>query len=277
MLRAQGEDTLDFLQGQFSQDLKKLESGRAAYGFWLNQKGKVLGDSWVRVDSPESCLIATLSMTPVALAERLEAYIIADDVELEDQSEDWSAWWVTGPTAQGGLDAQSNSSGGLLGVIEQRPELGWYFAKESPIWPDGWTEGATADWSRCRIALGWPEVPRDLGADDLPQEGGIPEASVALNKGCYLGQEVMARIDATGRVRRCLRTVVGRGTTPEGDRNDIFQDGRVVAELRSRIENSNGTWTGLAMVSLARWSDDHPATLADGQLVELLSAEEAAD
>lgn len=277
VLSAEGEDALEFLQGQFSQDLNKRESGRPAYGFWLNQKGKVLGDAWVRVHSPESCTIFSLGMSAEALTARLEDYLIADDVELEDQSGDWKAWWVAGDSAVEWLRQQPIDDASVACVTDQASGLGWYFAPTLPAWPEGWTEGTAEEWSRHRIALGWPEVPVDLGGDDLPQEGGMPEAAVSLNKGCYLGQEVMARISATGRVRRQLCRVGGEGAVPTGDPEELLQGDRTVGTLRSRVDHPDGGWIGLAMMSLGRWDEQGSLQLADGREVAPEASASAAD
>jgi folate-binding protein YgfZ len=68
-------------------------------------------------------------------------------------------------------------------------------------------EPGPAFWLRARITAGIPSVPRDAGPTDLPQEVGLVSAAVSFNKGCYLGQEIMARLKTRGRVRRQLAPV----------------------------------------------------------------------
>lgn len=254
---------MEFLQGQFSQDLKQVPAGKVTYGFWLTQKGKVFGDAIVRPESAERCLIASWSLTADALRERLDAYIIADDVELEDQTDAWKGWVIAGEQVCSGSAALPVGEDTVWWQGTEEGALGYVLAKLEPEWPANWTEMDESEWARIRIAVKWPEVPVDLGADDLPQEGGRHEVGVSFNKGCYLGQEVMARLEATGRVRRQLTRVSGNGPMPPGDSAELQQDGKTVGKVRSHVTHPDGGWIGLAMVLLARVDLEKPAELKD--------------
>ncbi|MEY2881577.1 MAG: hypothetical protein RLZZ15_3957, partial [Verrucomicrobiota bacterium] len=88
-LRITGEDAARFLQGQFSQDLGKLGAGEAVYGLWLNVKGKVVADSFVlrsATPAPEY-FVGSYFSAAATIRERLEAFVIADDVFVEDLTE----------------------------------------------------------------------------------------------------------------------------------------------------------------------------------------------
>ena len=90
-LRVAGPDALSFLQGQFSQDLRSLAAaapGAApAYGLWLTLKGKVEGDSFIfRGEGPEEFWIGSYFSPAAVIRARLEGFIVADDVTLEDQT-----------------------------------------------------------------------------------------------------------------------------------------------------------------------------------------------
>src|SRR6187549_3322475 len=89
VLRVYGPDANSYLQGQFTQDLR-LEIGASTYGLWLNQKGKVLADSHVRKLAENEYLVVSFSCKAADLRARLESYLIADEVELEDQTSDWA-------------------------------------------------------------------------------------------------------------------------------------------------------------------------------------------
>jgi len=271
VISAHGEDALEFLQGQFSQDLKRLNSGRVAYGFWLNQKGKVMGDAWVQVNSPEACTIFSVSMTADELTERLEAYLIADDVELEDVTAEWQGWWIAGERVRDRVDEGVAGDDAAAWAVPGSWALGWFFAKTPPAWLDQSKCAHVDEWNRARLVAGWPDVPTDLGPGDLPQEGGFADTTISLNKGCYLGQEVMARISAMGRVRRKLMPVMGTGMAPAGDVTEIRQGEKVVGELRSRTSLPDGQWLGLAMMSLAKMQSERPIHLANAGELEILA------
>ena len=111
-------------------------------------------------------------------------------------------------------------------------------------------------------------MPIDVGVNDIPQEGRLAQVGVSFNKGCYLGQEVMARVQNTGRVRRRLISVMGEGEAPsEGDEAIMLGD-RAVGTLRSRVSRNQDDWVGLAMVSEAveRGSEVRLTLASEGSL-----------
>jgi folate-binding protein YgfZ len=103
-------------------------------------------------------------------------------------------------------------------------------------------------WDWARIAAGVPAIPDDLGPTDLPQEGGLEVGVIAYNKGCYLGQEVMARLKNLGQVRRRLHVVRGRGAPP-ARLAVLYQGGKKIGELRSIAQHQEG-FVALAMLAL---------------------------
>lgn len=105
------------------------------------------------------------------------------------------------------------------------------------------------DMERFRIEAGIPAVPRDIGAEDLPNEGGLERDAISYSKGCYLGQEVMARLKTMGQVRRRLMVVEGSGAVPEVLPAEVFVDGKRVGAVRSAVRVGDG-FVGLAMISL---------------------------
>jgi folate-binding protein YgfZ len=120
-----------------------------------------------------------------------------------------------------------------------------------------------------RIEALIPSVPRDVGSEDLPNEGGLDRDAISYTKGCYLGQEVMARLKTMGRVRRKLMRLSGRRAPPEVLPAPLFADGKRIGELRSAAPAEDG-FVGLAMISLLGLgqrkllglSPDGPADLA---------------
>jgi hypothetical protein len=91
-------------------------------------------------------------------------------------------------------------------------------------------------------------VPADIGPADLPNEGGLDAQAISYSKGCYLGQEVMARVRATGRVRRTLVRVRGSGLLPALPAG-LWRGDRREGELRSAAALGDG-FVGLALLSV---------------------------
>ena len=279
VLRVTGEDAANFLQGQFTNDLRGLRAAGAVYGLWLNQKGKVVADSFVIAGaSAGEFWIVSYHAPAAALRARLEDYIIADDVSVEDVTTEWTgltllgagvvAWFAQAPRV--GLSFPGRRTSGET--------LDWIFPLSE--WPNaraqlaGWAEIDGVAMERQRIAAGIPAVPTDIGPADLPGEGGLEPVTISYTKGCYLGQEVMARLKSMGQVRRRLLRVCGPGAAPQRPAA-LWQGGRQIGELRSAVDLAEGGFIGLAMVSLVSWQPAQPLALEVAGAAEIVVVPEA--
>ena len=276
VISASGEDAWEFLQGQITQDISGMQVGEARYGFLLTQKGRVLGDVVVIFESVEQLKLASWSLSPDILTDRLESYIIADDVELADETPQWKGWQAAGSDVVSWLGQYRITSGAeFMGWAEANalpPGSIRLLASTEPAWPDGWQSIGDLGFEVARVSAGIPQVPEDLGAGDFPQETGQEKVGVSFTKGCYLGQEVMARLATTGRVRRQLRQVQGTGGPPSKSGSPLDQNGKKVGELRSTVETDAGRWIGLAMINLAHFGASDPVSLPGGAIVEVLES-----
>jgi folate-binding protein YgfZ len=103
-----------------------------------------------------------------------------------------------------------------------------------------------------RIAAAIPAIPEDIGPGDLPNEAGLENVAISYTKGCYLGQEVMARLKNLGQVRRRLYVVHGQGIPP-ASRAALYQGEKKVGEIRSSAARGN-EFAALAMLSLINFT-----------------------
>lgn len=270
-LRVAGPDALSFLQGQFSQDLRPLAAaapGAApAYGLWLTLKGKVEADGFVFRGGADEFWIGSYFSPAAVIRSRLEGFIIADDVTLEDRTSRWAgvSWVGEMPRDPAGVFA----FGGRRGFPVCRE---WIFPREArPPWPTaaGLVQLDVATMEAARIAACVPAVPVDAGPGDLPNEAGLEADAISYSKGCYLGQEVMARLKAMGQVRRRLVRVTGPGAVPSALPAPVFAGDRQVGELRSAVRDAAGGWRGLAMLSKLHVTADARLALAPGGPAEL--------
>src|SRR4051794_3159360 len=213
-----GADVADFLQGQVSNDVEALVPGSGWYATLLTAKGKIRcdmrilrGEDWWIVDVESQAL-------PV-LEHMVRVYSIGRDVK--SQPDDRLLWSVIGPEAREALDnappppEHSHVSGELglyvstdhgVDVIGERPDL-----------PEATTETAEI----LRIESGRPRLGYELGDDVIPQEAGINDRAISFTKGCYVGQETVARLFYKGKPNRHLRGLkrdqpVERGTPITG-------------------------------------------------------------
>ncbi|MEI7551705.1 MAG: folate-binding protein [Verrucomicrobiota bacterium] len=261
-LRVSGEDAPTFLQGQFTNDLRRTGAGEAVYGLWLNQKGKVLADSFVLQASEQAYLLVSYFSPAELISGLLADHVVADDVVIEDLTGAVEGLTVFG----GGAPAGGVPEGGwsFQGRRAREPHREFIFPRNAAA---GWaakraneTPLSAAEMARRRIAAGIPAVPADLGPAELPNEGGLETEAISYTKGCYLGQEVMARLKTMGQVRRRLVGVRGGGEPPAVPA-PVFQAGRPVGELRSVAADGAG-WIGLALVSLLHVQRDAGLALA---------------
>jgi len=279
-LRVTGADAASFLQGQFTNDLRVSAAG-SVYGLWLSLKGKIVADSFVLrgADAEEWWVGSYFSRAAVILA-RLEGFVIADDVTFTDETDAWAGVSVLGAGAAEWLAAVrppgawvfSGRRGAGKSVECMFPIAG----KEYSPWLDALAarpEVAAHEMRLRRIMAGIPAVGEDVGETDLPNEAGLELDAISYVKGCYLGQEVMARLKAMGQVRRRLERVRGSESAPPGSLPaPLYAGGRMVGDLRSAVADGAGGWVGLAMLSLLHVAAGTRLALAsdDGLPVERL-------
>lgn len=277
LLRVTGEDALTFLQGQFTQELRSDQIHPIAYGLWLNQKGKVLADSFVLRDDGGFWIVSENSPAATIKA-RLEAYVIADDVTIEDVTVDWNGYTLFGTAAAAWLDsagiklpapgAFAKVGKGLVFRGRRVPGESWEWLQPRiwQAWPDlvrGSNLVPTGELDILRVSAGIPRVPTDVGENDLPNEAGLEQSAISYSKGCYLGQEVMARLKSMGQVRRKLLRVQGPPPLPENLPAHLFHAGKKIGELRSVAMAPEG-FVGLAMISLIGLGNGSTCALGEG-------------
>jgi folate-binding protein YgfZ len=266
-LRVSGPDAAGFLQGQFTNDIRQAGSGRAVYGLWLNQKGKVMADSFVlKGKGEEEFWIGSYFSTATTIRGRLEAFIVADDVVVEDVTAAWRGVVLIGAGIEAWFAAQPRE--GFLFRGRRSAEESWEWVVPSSSWDAVRAELASLpeisppEMERLRIAAGIPAVPSDIGPTDLPNEGHLEATAISSTKGCYLGQEIMARLKSRGKVRRQLYRVSGPASPPAVPA-PLWRAAERIGDLRSVVSDATGTgWTGLAMLSVALCRTELPLSLA---------------
>ncbi len=276
-LQVTGADAAAFLQGQFTNDIRPVQAGSAVYGLWLNQKGKVMADSFIRqADAPDGFWIGSIYSPASTIRGRLESHIIADDVAVEDVTGAWCGAALVGLGSGDWLASKERSGVIFRGRRSSLESWEWIFpqAEAGRVRAElsGIREMGPAEIERSRILAGIPAVPADIGPGDLPNEGGLDGDAISYVKGCYLGQEVMARLKSKGRIRRRLRIVAGSGPPPAVPAA-LWLGGAKAGELRSAAADGTGSaFVGLAMLSLANLRTEEPLSLSgDGKTAARIS------
>jgi len=193
-VRVTGTDRLRYLNGQLSNDLRRLTPGEAIAALLLNAKGKLCADVFVWIDEEALIVEADASLEEI-LPARLERYAVADDVAFELMPQDPQRCHVFGllPAGKGSVRIRRL---GVEGV-------------DLPSAPENLMEAGKVEVELLRIERGIPRWGNELSEDTLPQEAGLDRIAVDFKKGCYVGQEVVSRIHSVGRVNRRLCGFVG--------------------------------------------------------------------
>ena len=199
VVTAAGPDALTFLQGQLSQDLTNLAPGEATWSFLLQPQGKV--DAWLRVHRAghEELRLDVDTGFGAAVVTRLERFKLRTKCDLA-LAEATPVIAVRGAMVEGGLSCGWPGPGGVDLIGVDADEI-----------PAGVDEADAAWLESMRVAAGVPRMGAELTEATIPAEVGqwIIDLSVSFTKGCFTGQELVARIDSRGgNVPRRLRAVV---------------------------------------------------------------------
>lgn len=276
ILRANGPDTREFLQGQFSQDLSMLRAGELAYGLWLDRKGKILADSFVLCQGDQAFMIASYFCPEETIFNRLDDYLIMEEVEIERATLGSCGLTVWGDEALSMVVSHLEvdlpekggfvSSGPVVAFWGQRGAeqcleiLGTGSNGENAVSEilekvEAAGSRALSEWDLDRMAIEGvlPRIGRGFGDADLPQEIGLEKTAVSFNKGCYLGQEVMARLHSMGKARKRLQRVSIEGANTSNEVTlplDLLdEDGKKQGVLRAAAYSKSGG-NGLAIINL---------------------------
>lgn len=264
-LLATDEDAADFLQSQFSNDLRPFTSGGCTYGLWLDVKGKVIADSFVLCEAETQFRILSEHSKAATISEMLERHIIADDVVIECLSEG-SSIAVVGDESAAVLQSLALQTPDV-GTFAQMNGLCVYRGRRLlepnfEIWSDsaemisdlrerlikvGVEFISAQQIELMRLEAGIPSIPKEIGPSDLPGEGALIDKGVSLSKGCYLGQEVVARMHNVGRAQRALFLLSGLGEAPDSPVSLYNNESRKLGELRSAFSSGEG-WQGVALL-----------------------------
>jgi folate-binding protein YgfZ len=229
VVRVTGEDAAAFLQGQCSADLRSVALTDA---LWLNRKGRVLAHTVIAEEADGSFLLLCPHLGAAEVLAVVTANVIADDVVAVDEAALWEKWVVWGAEP-------ANADAKVFATKRFGVDAWDVLTPIGAVAPGELVSLAELD--ALRVAAGVPAVPADCGANEFPQECGL-EAWVSYTKGCYLGQEVMARIQSMGSLRRILRRVSGVVVVGQELRTP---EGKAVGTVRSAAGD-----VGLALVSV---------------------------
>lgn len=213
-LRITGSDAFRFLNGQITNDLRKASTSAAIQASILNAKGKLSGHVFVSLDDGAFFLDADPELRE-ELPARLDRYIIADDVQLEDATDRFSIFHVTG-------EADPSDGGPGRSILSNRwGSRGWDLWCET-AGEEGMHKQLAESLAFCddactevlRIENGIPRWGRELTNEIIPLEANLEATSIDYGKGCYIGQEVISRMKMSGQTNKRLCGLVSLSGEP---------------------------------------------------------------
>jgi folate-binding protein YgfZ len=255
-----GKDRARFLHGQVTNDIARLKPGQGCYAALITAKGKMQSDLCVYCLEEELLLDFEPGLAR-RVSDRLEKYVIADDVQIVDAEAGYGLLSVQGPAAETVVRA--------LGLAEQVPATAYGFVKigdaageillvnHARLGTSGFdlfvpavaldgiaekltaapaTPGRACGWrafETARIEAGIPRFGVDMDESNIPLEAELEERAVSFNKGCYIGQEVISRIRTYGHVAKALRRLVLGGTELPAHGDKLYYDGKEAGYITS--------------------------------------------
>jgi folate-binding protein YgfZ len=257
-----GADAKAFLQGQVSNDVEGLEPGTGCYAAFLTPKGKMLGD--VRIlDTGDEILLDTERVALQELFNMIRRFSVGYTLELHKRTLETGLLSLLGPRAEavrgaGGLGAAEDAHALIqidgISARAIRTDVGIDLmcdaadteALAAALTARGAEPVSQAVADCLRVERGRPRFGVDLDDTVIPQEADLNQRAVSFTKGCYVGQETVARLFYRGKPNRRLQGLRLSGPAQTGA--EITFGDRVVGRLGSVAESPSLGWIGLALV-----------------------------
>jgi tRNA-modifying protein YgfZ len=257
-VRLTGADRVKFLHGFCTNDIKRLSAGSGCEAFLTNVKGRVVGHVFVFCGD-QDLILETSPGQAEAVIRHLDRYVIREDVQFDDLQARVAELFVAGPRSDAALAALigaavpaemlAHQTGQVSGVpisVRRVP------LATGPAFLLSYPTDAQAELQRrlgeagvrpcgaevldiIRVEAGFPWYGRDIHEDCLPQEVNRDAQAISFTKGCYLGQETVARIDALGHVNRKLAGVRWHGSDMLQTGQELTVAGQAIGRVTSAV------------------------------------------
>ncbi len=239
-----GPDALRWLDDLVTADLSNLAPGRSKRSLLLNRTGQIRAEFTVSMATGSLLLLQDPSQ-PHAIDSLLDRFVLSSDVEVEDRTAQLALLAFPGldrPPQPAGVEVSRPSCLGsgldLIAAAEDRERLVASFEAQH-------TQVGAETVELWRVTAGLPRFGVDATSEDLPLEAGLDDL-VSYGKGCFLGQEAVAKVRNLGHPRRSVVQLEATGTVSPGD--PVVLDGREVGQVTS-VGQGEGRWRALARVA----------------------------
>ena len=234
-LRVAGADRVRFLNGQTTNDVRQAKGGSTQESCVLNAKGQLDAHLFLFATTDAIWISADAELRE-QLRARLERYVIADDVVIDDVTDDFallhffSAHSPEGMGAEFGLKSQRLTNDGWdfwFRTTEREKLVSALSAVYEPIGPE--------EWEVLRVENGIPRWGRELTPKIIPPEANLEGRAIDYEKGCYIGQEVISRMKMSGQVRQRLCGLISEQKEELNSGMSLAAGEKVVGQITSAV------------------------------------------
>ncbi|WP_339730378.1 hypothetical protein [uncultured Gimesia sp.] len=281
-LELKGKDREKFLHNFCTNDIKSLQPDHGCEAFITNVQSRILGHIFA-FNHEESIWIDTAPGESTAIIKHLDRYLILEDANFEMRTPEFGNLYLTGPDSidmlcRTGIPVESLAVNQQLRVSNGDKKLtvrrvDWLqqpgflcclqYVKISDLWTNllevGATSGGQDVFQALCIESVFPTYGIDLSEENLAQEANRTDRAISFKKGCYLGQEPIARIDSLGHVNRELRAIgLDQAWVPPAGTKVVVKDAEERQEVGTIASSakSYGKYPAVAMALLRRGSND---------------------
>lgn len=255
-VRVTGNDRASFLHNMCTNDIRRLTPGNACEAFLTDVKGKIVSHTFVVSDEESLHLVAVAGQSEKIIS-HLSRYIIREKVVLVDVASEYERFLVVGPHA---------AEVALPHTVTKAPTALVWPGAMFIVLANGQAEFSTTlttdplAWTALRVESGLAMFGTDFDETFLPQEINRDAMAISFTKGCYLGQETIARIDALGHVNKKIVVVKFAGATIPSSGTKLRQESQEVGSITTSVWSPRfGAPAGLAVVR--RGANNLEATL----------------
>ncbi len=235
-LRISGADRIRFLNGQTTNDVRKASAAVAQESCILNAKGHLEAHLFLLAEEAAIFCDAAPELRET-LPARLDRYIIADDVTVEDVSEQFALFHFLEAAPPSIAGERFRVRAMRLGVEGDDLWLDRNAAEGArEVWrANGWEELSDEAWEARRIENGLPRWGRELGPDILPPEANLAARAIDYLKGCYIGQETISRMKMSGQMRQTLCGLRAENGAPLQVNDELRVGEKAVGKITSAV------------------------------------------
>ncbi len=287
LIHATGDDAAAFLHGQFCNDVQRLEIGDAQWNGWCSVKGRLLVTFliWRAADGYYLQLPRALQ---AAIQKRLQMYVLRSKVKLSDVGDAWVRFGVTGIGAKSSIHAvfgavadapmriYTTASANVMQLSAHRFEVIASADEAIKLWKKiaaTATKTGAASWDLAAIHEGVIEVLPETQDAFVPQMANFELiGGVSFKKGCYAGQEIVARTQYRGILKRRMVRVAGDGAAPVPGES-VFSpafEGQAAGQVANVAENSAGGFDALVVAQIEAIKGD-ALTLENSTVLRVLA------